>query len=535
MHQIELEIQNQELRHAWAVAEVAADNYTKLFDFAPSGYFTLSREGKIIDLNLAASRMLGKERSLLKNCRFGFFIPVNIRPVFNEFLENAFVSGLTGTCEVNLGIENSSPVYVFLTGLADEKREKCQVNMVDITDFKLIERELIAAKAKAEEGNRLKTAFLENMSHEIRTPMNGILGFAELLKEPKLTGEEQKEYIQVIEKSGARMLTILQNISDISMIESGQMGVTLSNSNINEHIEYIFNYFKQEAEGKGLQMIFHNGLPDEESVISTDARKLDSILAGLVRNSVTYTRTGRVELGYERKGKALEFYVKDTGMGIPRHLHEEIFKRFAQADISHRQILHGAGLGLSVAKAFVEMLGGKIHVESEEGKGSEFSFSLPYHCDPGAKEIRINENSAPGIAHHDNKLKILIAEDDEDSDYLISTILAKKGIELLHTESGLQTIELCRNNPDIDIILMDIRMPDLSGYEATRRIRGFNKEVAIIAQTAYSLKGDREKAIEAGCDDYISKPIDKAELLSLVYRYGNKQVNSNSKKEPDPI
>jgi len=252
------------------------------------------------------------------------------------------------------------------------------------------------ARIKAEENDRLKTAFLANMSHEIRTPMNGILGFVGLLKEPKLSGEEQLEYIGIIEKSGERLLNIINDIVDISKIEAGQMSVLMDESNINEQIEYIDTFFQPEFERKGLQHSFNNALPTEEAIIRTDREKIYAILMNLVKNAIKYTKEGKIEFGYRlvrekesRKDKAnnrdkaclvstLEFFVKDTGIGIPKNRQEAIFERFIQADITDKMALQGAGLGLSISKAYVEMLGGEIWVESVESKGSTFYFTTPY-------------------------------------------------------------------------------------------------------------------------------------------------------------
>lgn len=246
--------------------------------------------------------------------------------------------------------------------------------------------ELIAAKEHAEQSDRLKSAFLANMSHEIRTPMNGILGFAGLLKEPNLTGEEQQEYIQIIEKSGARMLNIINDIVDISKIQSGLMEVSIKESNINEQIDYIYTFFRPEVEGKGMQFSYKNSLVSEESNIKTDREKLYAILTHLVKNAIKYSKEGAIEFGYIKRDETLEFYVKDTGIGIFKDSQAAIFELFIQADIGHRRAYQGAGLGLSIAKAYVEMLGGKIWVESEEGIGSTFYFTLPYNAEPEEKK-----------------------------------------------------------------------------------------------------------------------------------------------------
>jgi signal transduction histidine kinase len=383
----------------------------------------------------------------------------------------------------------------------------------------------IEKRTKPKESDRLKSAFLANMSHEIRTPMNGILGFTDLLKTPDLTGEKQQEFILIIEKSGTRMLNIINDIVDISKIESGMMEVDIKESNINELIEYIYTFFKPEVESKGLQLSIKNSLPAKEIIVKTDREKIFSILGNLVKNAVKYTNEGSIEFGYVLKTGSesveLEFFVKDTGIGIPKNKQEAIFERFIQSDIVDNMARQGAGLGLSISKAFVEMLGGKIWVESEEGKGSTFYFTIPYIAQPEEKIIVEDIIPAYEAVNQIKKLKILIAEDDEVSEILISTVITTFCKEVLKVRTGVETIEACRNNPDIDLILMDIQMPEMNGYEATRQIRQFNNNVIIIAQTAYGLTGDSEKAIAAGCNDYISKPIKKDRLLELMKKYFN--------------
>jgi signal transduction histidine kinase len=382
-------------------------------------------------------------------------------------------------------------------------------------------KELLRAKEHAEESDRLKSAFLANMSHEIRTPMNGILGFAGLLKEPGLTGEEQQKYIRIIEKGGARMLNIINDIVSISKIESGIIEVANMESNINEQIEYICTFFKPEAEAKGIKLSYKTALSSEESVLITDCEKLFAILTNVVKNAIKYTDKGLIEFGYEKKGDYLEFFVKDTGIGIPKNRQKAIFERFIQADIVDKMARQGAGLGLSISKAYVEILGGKIWLESDEGNGSTFYFTLPYKAEQKEKTGSNNYITPDiGVSLFEN-LKILIVEDDEISGMLISINVSKLSDNILKAKTGFEAVEACRNNPDLDLILMDIQMPDLNGYEATRQIRQFNKEVVIIAQTAFGLLGDREKALEYGCDDYISKPINKTELITLIKKYFN--------------
>ena len=383
-------------------------------------------------------------------------------------------------------------------------------------------QDLNVAKRQAEESDRLKSSFLENMSHEIRTPMNGILGFADLLKTPSLSGEQQQEYIKIIQKSGNRMLNIINDIVDISKIEAGLMKLEIKESNINEQIEYIYTFFKPEVEAKGLTISFRTPLPAKEAIIKTDREKLYAILTNLVKNAIKYTPSGSIEFGYtlinSQNSASLQCYVKDTGIGIPKDRQEAIFERFIQADIADKMARQGAGLGLSITKVYVEMLSGEIWVESQEGVGSTFYFTLPYTAQPVIETIT-HQASPSGKTDNVKKLKILIAEDDEVSEMLIDLNVKTYGKVLLKVKTGVEAVKACRDNPDIDLILMDIRMPELDGYKATQQIREFNKEVVIIAQTAYGLSGDREKSIESGCNDYITKPIAEAELRALIQKY----------------
>jgi len=378
--------------------------------------------------------------------------------------------------------------------------------------------DLVQAKEKAEESNRLKTAFLHNISHEIRTPMNGIFGFSELLKKPNLTGEQQQEYIDVILKSGKRMLNTLNALMDISMIESGQVKLNITETNINQQVEVLFDLFKNEAKQKGLNLNLQPALPKEPLLVHTDGTKVYGILMNLVKNAIKYTHAGFIEIGFEQRGKVIEFCVKDSGIGIPKDRQQAIFERFVQADIEDTRVYEGSGLGLSISKAYVEMLGGKIWVESEEGVGSQFYFTILYK--PAKKEEPLKEKTPnTELGNIKNKLKVLIVEDEETSDTYLTIIIKEYCREILHAVNGEEAINLCRSNPDLDLVFMDIKMPVMGGYEATRKIREFNKEVIIIAQTAFAFPDDDKKAIEAGCNDYISKPIKAHVLRELMIKY----------------
>ena len=382
--------------------------------------------------------------------------------------------------------------------------------------------ELRLAKEKSQESDRLKSAFLANMSHEIRTPMNGIIGFTELLKRPNLSGQEQQKYLEIIESSGARMLNIVNNIVDISKIESGITEINNKVTNINEQMEFIISFFAPEIEKKGLRLVYSKTLTTDKAYIETDAEKLYGILTNLLKNAIKHTYKGAIEIGYHLKSddnqNFLEFFVTDSGNGIQEDRLNVIFDRFMQADISNKTAYQGAGLGLSISKAYVEMLGGTIWVESKQGIGSTFRFTLPYR--PAEAEIIIGKTIEPATKEKSiNKLKILIVEDDPGMEFLLSETVEEYCSELLIARDGMEALEIAKDNSDIDLILMDIRIPKLDGYETTEEIRQFNKNVVIIAQTACAFSSDRDKALEVGCNDYVSKPIDTELFESLMEKH----------------
>nr|WP_319510574.1 two-component regulator propeller domain-containing protein [uncultured Draconibacterium sp.] len=403
-------------------------------------------------------------------------------------------------------------VYTFIRWRTQKlnKRKKQLVKIIKDRDQQI---------EKAKEADRLKSAFLANMSHEIRTPMNGILGFANLLKAPGLIGPEQQNYIEIIEKSGARMLNIINDIISISKIESGQMEVFINDADIVKQINYIQDFFEPEIKNKGLEFRVVNNTNEGQIVLKTDREKVYSILTNLVKNAIKYTSAGYIELGFEKKNNFLEIYVKDTGNGIPKDRQKAIFERFVQADISDKMALQGAGLGLSISKAYVEMLGGEIWLESEEGVGSTFYFTLPCKLNSNSLQNKEVVNIDKELNQSDIKLKILIAEDDEISEMLLSLAIKEFEKSLIKVKTGVEAVNVCREHGDIDLILMDIQMPKMNGYEATRAIRKFDKKVIIIVQTAYAMPGDREKALEAGCNDYLTKPIMSKNISEMIRKY----------------
>ncbi|NTV92863.1 MAG: PAS domain S-box protein, partial [Chlorobiaceae bacterium] len=385
----------------------------------------------------------------------------------------------------------------------------------DITETKKLWSELIAAKEKAEESDRLKTAFLANISHEIRTPMNGILGFSELLKEPHLSGEEQAEYIDLIDQSGQRMLHLINELVDISRIEAGETFLQISETSLNKLIHDLYAFFRPEADKKGLLFHCFAGLPDSRSTIDTDSTKLSQILTNLVKNALKFTTEGGVDFGYTLKKEQLEFYINDSGVSIPSEMQEKIFDRFRQADNSLTRHYEGAGLGLSISRAYVEMLGGAIWVEPIESGGNRFMFTIPYKPS-GLLDMQQFGPDFQERADCFSSMTILIAEDDEVSSLLLKRSLKGENITILHAHNGEEAVRLVQQNPAIRLVLMDIQMPVMNGFDATREIKALRPGLPVIAQTAFTSKEEKEKAKGAGCDGFITKPVNKIELLCLM-------------------
>jgi PAS domain S-box-containing protein len=387
----------------------------------------------------------------------------------------------------------------------------------DITEKKKLWSDLVEAKEKAVESDRLKSAFLANISHEIRTPMNGIIGFSELLKEPHLSGQEQQEYIDLIQLSGERMLSLINDLINISRIEAGETMLQMAATSVNSLLGELHAFFRPQADSNGLALNCFTGLSDDDCTIETDSTKLSQVMTNLIQNALKFTSAGHIDFGYVKKGSMLEFFVRDTGIGIPPEMQHRVFDRFRQLDNSLTRNHEGSGLGLCISKAYVEMLGGKIRVESRKGSGSMFIFTLPFTPDVSmsAQDRDTTGNSVIPQETHPG-LTILVAEDDELSRLLLKKSLTGENIRILCALSGTEAVEMVELHPEIDLVLMDIKMPQLNGYDATRLIKQKRPELAVIAQTAFSMADERRKAREAGCDGFIVKPVKKKELLELM-------------------
>ena len=385
----------------------------------------------------------------------------------------------------------------------------------NITERILIEQELTIAKERAEESDNLKTAFLQNMSHEIRTPLNGIIGFSRLLNSDNLSKEDIQEFTSMITVSGERLIEIVNNVLEMSKIQTGQVKIVSEPIVINSLLSDLYDFFSHLAEEKNISLNYHN-TDDFGRTIYTDEGKLHQIFTNLINNAIKFTHSGGIDYGYEIIDNTIQFYVKDTGVGITEDLHEKIFERFTQAEQSISRSYEGAGLGLAICKGLVELLGGSIRVESEINNGTAFYFTLPLTVGilQSQEDNEIPENSVLIM-----KSKILIAEDDwVSAQYLIRFFENSKTV-LIHAENGKEAVELVKITPDIDLILMDIKMPVMDGIEAAALIKIIRPELPIIAQTAYAFYDEKQKILSAGFDDYISKPYDTKILNELIDKY----------------
>jgi PAS domain S-box-containing protein len=390
-----------------------------------------------------------------------------------------------------------------------------QVINQDITEQKKLTHDLIKAKEKAEESDRLKTAFLHNISHEIRTPMNAIVGFSGFLNNPELLPEKRKYFTEIIVQSSNQLLSIITDIVNIATIEAGQEKVSETQFELISTLQTLYEQFLAKAKAQNIDLLIKPPLPEYEINILTDKTKLIQILSNILSNALKFTKIGQISFGFTIKEQALEFMVQDTGIGIAPDMHEEIFNRFRQVESTLTRQFGGSGLGLSISKAYVELMGGKIWLESELKKGSIFYFTIPYIL--VNKPTQTIEFESYKYVETDNKQTktILVTEDENSNFFLLEEILADLNINLIRVTNGIEAIDACKTRK-IDLVLMDIKMPIMDGYEATKRIREFLPDLPIIAQTAYTSDFDRNKALTCGCTDFISKPFKQAQIIDKI-------------------
>lgn len=388
------------------------------------------------------------------------------------------------------------------------------VFITSILFYSLLEnhlKKLRKAEFDARESDRLKTAFLQNISHEIRTPMNGIIGFAQLMAEEDMDENQQKEFTQIIVKSSNRLLSIVNDVLEISLIESGKIEAHNNNFVLNELMDELFREFGPSV-GKDVSFSVNKTLSDELSSITTDEIKLRQTIYNLLSNANKFTENGHIEFGYHLKNEKLEFYVEDTGIGIKQEQQETIFNRFVKFESKLGKLYEGTGLGLAICKGYIKILNGEMWLKSQQGIGSTFYFTIPYVRTKQLKNI-LRDKSKIEI---NKKITILVIEDDETNLEYLNAIFSNSDFSLISARNGKEALSVCMKEKKIDLILLDLKLPDMSGYEVLEGIKEMLPDIPVIAQTAFAMYEEKKQMVESGFTDIISKPFKKDQLLSVV-------------------
>ena len=406
--------------------------------------------------------------------------------------------------------------------------------ITDITQRKKLTEELILAKEDAEKSDKIKSTFLASMSHELRTPLNAVIGFSELIHKDSNI-EDILNFNAIINKSGNNLLALIEDLFDISLIETGDINIEHERFSIEETLDEVHSIITSEQTNLGkeeLQLKRNIKLQNTDLILNSDQNRIKQVLLNLLKNALKFTKSGSVEFGCEEiiqnQIPMIKFHVTDSGIGIPLDKQELIFEVFRQVDESQTRIYGGTGLGLTICKRLINLLGGEIWVNSEEGKGASFYFTIPINMDD-AKQNSTDEFTQPKLSLKGKK--ILIAEDDISSYSYLLELLRKEGVDCIRAKNGKEAVEYCKTNMKVDLVLMDINMPIMNGYEATEQIKKISPELPIIAQTAYAMAGDQEKILSAGCDLYLSKPIGKQKLLEAINKCLNKSRKLTSIQE----
>jgi PAS domain S-box-containing protein len=376
--------------------------------------------------------------------------------------------------------------------------------------------DLKEAKRKAEESDQLKSAFLANMSHEIRTPMNSILGFSQLLKS-NLTQDKRQKYIRIIHENGHQLLRLVNDIIDIAKIESGQLTIINYKNDLKgicSNLYHTYNQMLIEKEKENVQLELDFQLTDAQSLIYGDGNRIHQVLDNLLNNAIKFTSKGSVRFGVQLHNNRLEFFVKDTGIGIPADKKDLIFERFRQLDESTTREFGGTGLGLTISQKLATLMNGKLWFESEINKGSSFYFTIPYKPlnEPEPEQVEYEEQTN----YHWRGKKIMLVEDDPFSQDLMKELLKDTQADIIVCDSGEKAIQHAKQDNPLDLILMDIQLPGMDGIQAIETIRSFNSEVPIITQTAHAMEEYQNKSMKAGATDHISKPIELTELMNII-------------------
>jgi signal transduction histidine kinase len=418
--------------------------------------------------------------------------------------------------EVGLRIKNLLFTSYLLQLLGNQKEILEQKVKKRTSELQKTNVALMIARDKAEASDRLKTAFMNNISHEIRTPLNGILGFAPMVLDPAYSDKEKQEFLEVLQISGKRLIQTVSDFMDISLIASGNIEVRHEHFTVSELLSVLESQYLHDFANKNLQ--FSVEIPSMLGlvVLNSDRLLLNKILRHLLDNALKFTQKGSVLLSVSHTGQSLTFGIKDTGIGISEKIIPRIFDHFTQEDTSNTRNYEGGGLGLSITKGLAELLGGSISVESVKGEGSTFSFAIPHILsEPWAEKA---ETISP-TGEIEHKPVILIVDDEYSGTLFLKSTL-QNTFDLLFAKNGEEAVERCKSNRGIKLVLMDMKLPEMNGYIATRKIKEFRSDLPVVAVTAYAMTGDRKKCLDAGCDEYLSKPLSKNELFTILKKFG---------------
>jgi len=412
--------------------------------------------------------------------------------------------------EVGLRIKNLLLTSYLMTQLKDQNN-LLEIKVRERTSQLLETNKMLEiAKNKAETSNKLKTAFMQNISHEVRTPLNGILGFSSLIGDPDLSADEREEFMNLLQESSDRLIKTITDYMDISLIVSGSMEVQKKKFGLVQMLENIRNKYSKHAQLKALG--FSLTSPEEHLMIEieTDQELLEKSVSQIVDNSFKFTKEGSVHLGFSLDDSVLVIYVQDTGVGISQEAQEKVFESFIQEDVSNTRGHEGSGLGLTITKGIMELLGGTVAIESEKKSGTKVILSLP------VPECKQNSKHMKSSAKRASETYVLVAEDDPGNMMYIEHTLKNRFKGFLKANDGIEAVNIMNEHPEITLVLMDLKMPNMDGFEATKEIRRMGLDVVIIAITAYGMSGDEQKALNAGCNDYLPKPFQNNRLLQKL-------------------
>ncbi|MFU8843888.1 MAG: PAS domain S-box protein [Bacteroidales bacterium] len=498
------------------------ERFRTLFFESPDAVFVENYDGVILDVNPAACRLHGIQREdLIGKNILDLIIPEEKEKVASEF--HKWVTGELTNYRGKILTANHTvlPIEIHGSKIHFSGQGALLFIVRDITEVVEKEEWLRKSVERAEHADKLKSAFLANVSHEIRTPMNAIIGFSEILTNQDLTAEEREEFISYITQGGNTLMNLIEDIIDITKIEAGQIKINFSDCNVDNLLDELYATFlkiKNKTGKSGIELRLNKPALETGFVISTDPYRIRQILSNLLGNAIKFTRQGFVEFGFHLKGaQKIEFYVKDSGIGIPADKMHLIFERFGQVNDNNQSEFKGTGLGLSISKKLAELLGGDLRVESIEKVGSTFLLTLP--VSKQTFEDLVSEKKPVDSAIDWSKMTFLIAEDSILNYTFLEALLQKTHVKLLWAKNGREAVDMCRDHAEIDLVLMDIKMPVLSGLEAIEEIKKFRPELPIVVQTAYAMPEDREKSIAAGGDEHLTKPLNVKDLFEAISRF----------------